>query len=384
MSRQVYADNAATTRPSKRAVAAMLPWLEEGYGNPSSVYRQGQEARRAVEAARGQVARALGARPGEIFFTSGGTESDNWALKGTVKALAAQGKVHLVTTVFEHHAVLHSARALEREGCAVTYLPVSRDGFVSPRQVAGAIRGDTALVSVMYANNEIGTLQPVEEIASVCRERGVLFHTDAVQAAGHLPIDVRAQGMDLLSLSAHKFHGPKGVGALYVRRDIPFPVSHMDGGGQERGRRAGTENVAGIVGTGAALQEASAGLEERAFRLASMRDRLIRGLLRLPDTRLNGHPTRRLPGNANLSFAGVDGKELLFLLDKAGIAASTGSACSAGSQEPSHVLAAIGLSPQLAGGSLRLTLGDMNTMDDVEYLLAAIPPIVRRLRGRRA
>lgn len=379
---QVYADHAATTRPSRQAVAAMLPWLREGYGNPSSLYRQGREARRAVEAARMQLAQILGCQPGEVFFTSGGTESDNWALRGTIKALAPQAKSRLITTQVEHHAILHTARALEAQGFPVTYLPVDRWGLVSPRQLEAALGDDVALVSVMYANNEIGTLQPIEELAYLCRSRGVLFHTDAVQGVGHLPIDFHCQQLDLLSLSAHKFHGPKGVGALLIRQGIPFPTNLMEGGGQERGRRAGTENVPGIVAMGVALQESAAGMNCHIHRLMPMRDRLIRGLLQLPGCTLNGHPTRRLPGNVHLSFAGVDGADLIPLLDDAGIAASTGSACSAGSQEVSHVLTAIGLPQELARGSLRLTLGACNTMTDVDFLLQRIPPIICRLRSQ--
>ena len=381
MSKIVYADNAATTQVSQRALQKMLPWLSAHYGNPSSIYGTGREAREALEEARGQLAQALGCDPGEVYFTSCGTESDNWAIRGMAKTMAAKGKRQIITTAIEHHAVLHTCRALEKEGFSVTYLPVDRYGLVTAEQVEAAITPETALVTVMFANNEIGTIEPVAEIGAVCRRKGVPFHTDAVQAVGHLPVDVRAMNIDLLSLSAHKFHGPKGVGALYIRRGIPFPATFMEGGGQERGRRAGTENVAGIVGMGAALTEALEELPEKTARVAAMRDRLIRELTKLPKVRLNGHPDRRLAGNCNLSFEGVEGEALLLLLDASDICASSGSACTSGSLDPSHVLLAIGLPHEVAHGSLRLSLGDGNTEEDVDRILEAVPRVVERLRA---
>ena len=381
MSKIVYADNAATTQVSQRALQKMLPWLSAHYGNPSSIYGTGREAREALEEARGQLARALGCDPGEVYFTSCGTESDNWAIRGMAKTMAAKGKRQIITTAIEHHAVLHTCRALEKEGFSVTYLPVDRYGLVTAEQVEAAITPETALVTVMFANNEIGTIEPVAEIGAVCRRKGVPFHTDAVQAVGHLPVDVRAMNIDLLSLSAHKFHGPKGVGALYIRRGIPFPATFMEGGGQERGRRAGTENVAGIVGMGEALTEALEELPEKTARVAAMRDRLIRELTKLPKVRLNGHPDRRLAGNCNLSFEGVEGEALLLLLDASDICASSGSACTSGSLDPSHVLLAIGLPHEVAHGSLRLSLGDGNTEEDVDRILEAVPRVVERLRA---
>ena len=381
MSKIVYADNAATTQVSQRALQKMLPWLSAHYGNPSSIYGTGREAREALEEARGQLARALGCDPGEVYFTSCGTESDNWAIRGMAKTMAAKGKRQIITTAIEHHAVLHTCRALEKEGFSVTYLPVDRYGLVTAEQVEAAITPETALVTVMFANNEIGTIEPVAEIGAVCRRKGVPFHTDAVQAVGHLPVDVREMNIDLLSLSAHKFHGPKGVGALYIRRGIPFPATFMEGGGQERGRRAGTENVAGIVGMGEALTEALEELPEKTARVAAMRDRLIRELTKLPKVRLNGHPDRRLAGNCNLSFEGVEGEALLLLLDASDICASSGSACTSGSLDPSHVLLAIGLPHEVAHGSLRLSLGDGNTEEDVDRILEAVPRVVERLRA---
>ena len=381
MSTTIYADNAATTQVSHRVLQQMLPWLSQHYGNPSSIYGIGREARGAVEDARAQLAQALNAQPSEIFFTACGTESDNWAIKGVAHALAAKGKKHIITSAIEHHAVLHTCKALEKEGFAVTYLPVDRDGLVSVADVEKAITRETALVSIMFANNEIGTIQPVAEIGAACRSRGVPFHTDAVQAVGHLPIDVEALNIDLLSLSAHKFHGPKGVGALYIRKGCPFPVTLLEGGGQERGRRAGTENVAGIVGMGAAIVEALEGLPEKTARVQAMRDRLIGALTKLPKTHLNGHPHRRLPGNCNISFEGVEGESLLLLLDNRDICASSGSACTSGSLDPSHVLLAIGLPHEVAHGSLRLSLGDLNTPDQVEEIITGVTQVVERLRA---
>ena len=381
MSKMIYADNAATTQVSQRVLQKMLPWLSQHYGNPSSIYGIGREGRAALEEARAQVAQGLGAEPSEIFFTACGTEADNWALKGIARALRPKGKTHIITTAIEHHAILHTCAALEKEGFSVTYLPVDEYGLVSVSDVERALTPATALVSVMFANNEIGTVEPIPEIGALCRRKGVLFHTDAVQAVGHLPIDVQAMNIDLLSLSAHKFHGPKGVGALYIRKGIPFPATFLDGGGQERGRRAGTENVAGIVGLGEALTEALEDLPEKTSRVTAMRDRLIAELTKLPKVRLNGHPTQRLPGNCNLSFEGVEGESLLLLLDSRDICASSGSACTSGSLDPSHVLLAIGLPHEVAHGSLRLTLGDMNTPDEVEEILQAVPQVVERLRA---
>ncbi len=381
MSKMIYADNAATTQVSQRVLQKMMPWFSQHYGNPSSIYGIGREGRAAVEEARAQVAGALNADPGEIYFTACGTEADNWALKGIARTLRPKGKRHIITTAIEHHAILHTCAALEKEGFSVTYLPVDQYGLVSVSAVERAITPETALVSIMFANNEIGTIEPIAEIGALCRRKGVLFHTDAVQAVGHVPVDVQAMNIDLLSLSGHKFHGPKGVGALYIRRGIPFPTTFMDGGGQERGRRAGTENVAGIVGLGEALTEALENLEEKTARVTAMRNRLIEELTKLPKTRLNGHPERRLPGNCNLSFEGVEGESLLLLLDNRDICASSGSACTSGSLDPSHVLLAIGLPHEVAHGSLRLTLGDMNTPDEVEEILQAVPAIVERLRS---
>ena len=376
----IYADNAATTPVSEPVLAAMLPYFTQEFGNPSSLYAPGRRAKRALETARETVAVCLNARPDEIFFTSGGSESDNWAVKMTARAGRAQGRTHLVTTAFEHHAVLHSVCSLEADGFSVTLLPVYGDGIVRPDELAAALRRETALVSVMAANNEIGTIQPIGELAQLCRERGVPFHTDAVQAAGVLPLDVQALGVDLLSLSAHKFHGPKGAGVLFVRRGFGLP-GMMDGGGQERGLRAGTENVAGAVGLAAALKESCGSMAEEAARVSALRDRLIAGALKIPGSRLNGDAVRRLPGNVNLSFEGVEGEALLLLLDQNGICASAGSACTAGSVEPSHVLRAIGLSPELAHGSLRLTLSRQNTEAEVDEILRVLPEAVRRVRG---
>ncbi len=380
MTRIVYADNAATTSTAPSVVKAMLPYFTELYGNPSSLYTIGQEAREGVDHARQQVADAIGALSSEIFFTSGGSEADNWAIKGIAHALATKGKKHLITSAFEHHAVLHSMEALQKEGFEVTLLPVYENGLVKPQDVADAIRPDTALVSIMYANNEIGTIQPIPEIGAICREKGVLFHTDAVQAIGMVDINVKAQNIDLLSLSGHKFHGPKGIGALYCRRGLRFP-NLIDGGAQELNRRAGTENVPGIVGLGAAIQEATADIPGRTARIQAMRDRLIDGVLQIPRSRLNGDRQHRLAGNANFCFEGIEGESLLLMLDAKGIAASSGSACTSGSLDPSHVLLAIGLPHEIAHGSLRISLSDVNTEEDVDAILEALPPIVERLRA---
>lgn len=377
----IYLDNAATTPVSGPVLDAMLPYFAQHYGNPSSVYGIARQSKEALDAARAQVAAALNCLPEEVFFTGCGSESDNWAVKGIAHKLAAQGKRHLITTSIEHHAILHSMAALEKEGFEVTYLPVDADGLVSPDQVRAAIRPDTALVSVMYANNEIGTVEPVAEIGAVCREAGVLFHTDAVQAAGTLKIDVQAQKIDALSLSAHKFNGPKGVGALYLKKGLRLP-NLIDGGGQENGRRAGTENVAGIVGLGKALELANAQLAEKAVHLEKLRDYVIRTVRQsIPNVKLNGHPTRRLPGNVNLSFEGIEGEGMLLLLDMKGVCASSGSACTSGSLDPSHVLLAIGLPHEIAHGSLRLTFGPQNTMEDAQAACSALQEIIPRLRA---
>ena len=380
MEQFVYADNAATTKLSPAVLEAMMPYLTEEYGNPSSLYRFGNHAKRAIEQARKEVADVLGAEPFEILFTGGGTEADNW-IKEIMRSLKARGKNHFITSAVEHHALLHSAQRLQKEGFEVTFIPVDREGQIDPEQVRAAIRPETGLVSIMFANNEIGTIYPIQEIGAICRQAGVLFHTDAVQAAGHLPINVKEMNIDLLSLSAHKFHGPKGVGAFYCRRGIPLP-SLIDGGAQERGKRAGTENVAGIVGLGAALRLANEEMSEASARVSAMRDRLIDGILQtVPMCRLNGPRHNRLPGNCNISFLGIEGESLLLRLDLAGIAASSGSACASSSLDPSHVLLAIGLPHEVAHGSVRLSLSDYNTEEDVDYILEKLPEIVSTLRS---
>ncbi len=381
MGRTVYADNAATTAVSPQVLEAMLPCYKEWYGNPSSLYALGQKAKEKLEEARADVAQCLGASPDEIFFTSCGSESDNWAIKGAARAQRAKaGKAHIVTSAFEHHAVLHTCQALEKEGFTVTYLPVHENGVVRPEEVEAAITEETALVTIMYANNEIGTIQPIPEIGAVCKKHGVLFHTDAVQAIGHVHIHVKEQNIDMLSLSGHKLHAPKGVGALYVRKGARIQ-NLLDGGAQERGKRAGTENLAQIMGLAAAMKEACSTIDQRVARLAPMRDKLIDGLLKIPRSRLNGDRDRRLPGNVHFCFQGVEGESLLLLLDAKGVAASSGSACTSGSLDPSHVLLAIGLPHGVAHGSLRLSFGDYNTMEDIDYLLEVIPPIIERLRA---
>ncbi len=372
-------DHAATTPTRPEVVEAMLPCFTERFGNPSSIYALAREAQVTMERARGRVAEAIGARPENIFFTSGGTEADNWAIKGVAAANRKRGD-HIVTSSIEHHAVLHPCQALEKQGYRVTYLPVDEFGLVDPAAVEEAITDKTILVSVMAANNEIGTIQPVAAIAKVAHDHGVPFHTDAVQAIGAVPIAVDAMGIDLLSLSAHKFYGPKGTGALYIRRGTRI-TTFMDGGAQERGRRAGTENVPGIVGLGKAIELATADIEGRNRRIVEMRDRLIRGILEtIPDTRLNGHPVERLANNVNVAFRYVEGESILLMLDALGIAASTGSACTSASLEPSHVLTACGLPHEEAHGSLRLTLGHRNTDDDVDYVLSVLPRVIERLR----
>lgn len=376
----IYADNAATTRLSDTAFDAMKPFLLEEYGNASTLYKLGRSAHKAVENARGVFAKGINAYPAEIYFTSGGTESDNWAIKGTAHRLAESGKKHIVTDNIEHHAVLHSAKALEREGFEVTYVSADNNGLVRAEDVAAAIRPDTAMVSVMFANNELGTIQPVEEIGSICRSEGVLFHCDAVQAAGILPIDVKQMNIDLLSMSAHKFHGPKGVGIMYARRGC-VPETYIDGGEQERGHRAGTENVAGIVGAAAAFAEAISERNEKAERLCAMRDEIQSGLMKIPGAQVNGGAAPRLPGTLNMSFDGIDGQSLIFELDLKGLAASSGSACASGSVNPSHVLLALGLPYKLAHGSLRLSLGKYNTPDEAEMIIRIVSDTVAELRG---
>lgn len=379
MDRFVYADNAATTQISEPVLNAMLPFLKENYGNASSLYRLGNTSKRAIEKARQQVATAINADPFEIIFTGCGSESDNW-LKTILHSLEKKGKKHMITSCVEHHALMHSAARLEKEGFDVTYVGVDSEGFVNPQEIKNAIRPDTGLVSIMFANNEIGTIEPIAEIGAICKEAGVYFHTDAVQAIGHVPVDVKAMNIDMLSLSAHKFHGPKGVGVFYCRRGIPLD-SLIDGGDQERGKRAGTENVAGIVGLGEAIELAVASMDETAERLSKMRDRLIDTILKeIPACHCNGSREKRLPGNANISFRGVEGEGLLLRLDMAGIAASSGSACASSSLDPSHVLLAIGLPHETAHGSVRFSFSDMNSEEDIDYILEKLPPIVKTLR----
>lgn len=379
MDRFVYADNAATTQISEPVLNEMLPFLKENYGNASSLYRLGNTSKRAIEKARQQVATAINADPFEIIFTGCGSESDNW-LKTILHSLEKKGKKHMITSCVEHHALMHSAARLEKEGFDVTYVGVDAEGFVNPQDIKNAIRPDTGLVSIMFANNEIGTIQPIAEIGAICKEAGVYFHTDAVQAIGHVPVDVKAMNIDMLSLSAHKFHGPKGVGVFYCRRGIPLD-SLIDGGDQERGKRAGTENVAGIVGLGAAIELAVASMDETAERLSKMRNRLIDTILKeIPACHCNGSREKRLPGNANISFRGVEGEGLLLRLDMAGIAASSGSACASSSLDPSHVLLAIGLPHETAHGSVRFSFSDMNSEEDIDYILEKLPPIVKTLR----
>lgn len=378
--RKVYLDNAATTALSPKVLEKMMPYLTDTYGNASSPHSFGQAARIGVEHAREQVARAINADPSEIVFTGCGTESDNTVLFGVAERYAKKGD-HIITTNVEHHAILHSCAALEKKGIKVTYLPVDKDGLVTPEQVRDAITDKTILVSVMFANNEVGTIMPIPEIAAVCHEKGVLFHTDAVQAAGHVPIDVKAMGIDMLSISGHKFHGPKGVGVLYERKGIRLP-SYIIGGEQEKGRRAGTENVAGIVGLGEALELAVTNMNETSARMTRMRDRLIEGIeATIPEVKLNGHRTKRLPNNVNFSIKYIEGESILLMLDMAGIAASSGSACTSGSLDPSHVLLALGLTHEVAHGSVRLTLGDDTTDEDIDYVLETLPKVAHRLRA---
>ena len=376
----IYTDNAATTKMSDTALAAMLPCLQDNYGNPSSLHSVGQRAAEALQSARETVARCLGCDPKEIIFTSGGSEADNQAIISAARLGALKGKKHIISTAFEHHAVLHTLKKLEKEGFEVELLPVGTTGTITPEQVAAAIRPDTALVTIMYANNEIGSILPIAEIGAVCREKGVIFHTDAVQAAGHLHIDVKAQNIDMLSLSGHKFHGPKGSGVLYARKGIPL-VNIIEGGAQERGKRAGTENLPAIVGMAAALQEACDHIDENAAKVSALRDKLISGLSKIPHSALNGDPVHRLPGNVNFCFEGIEGESLLLLLDAKGICASSGSACTSGSLDPSHVLLAIGRPHEVAHGSLRLSLCEWNTEEEVDIILQEVPRIVEYLRN---
>lgn len=376
----IYADNAATAKMSRTAISAMLPYFDEIYGNPSSLHSAGQRAAEALYDARKTIADCLGADTSEIYFTSGGSESDNQAIISAAAIGERAGKKHIISTAFEHHAVLHTLKKLERQGFEVELLDVGNVGTITAEQVKSAIRDDTALVTVMYANNEIGSILPIGEIGAVCREKGVLFHTDAVQAAGHLRIDVREQNIDLLSISAHKFHGPKGVGVLYAKKGVAL-TNLIEGGAQERGKRAGTENIPAIVGMAAALSEAVARIDENSAKVSAMRDRLISGLSAIPHSALNGDRTNRLPGNVHFCFEGIEGESLLLLLDEKGICASSGSACTSGSLDPSHVLLAIGRVHEIAHGSLRLSLSAENTEDEVDYMLAEIPKVVDRLRG---
>ena len=376
----IYADNAATTQMSRAAIDAMLPYLETIYGNPSSLHSVGQQAAGALLSARDRIAKCLNASPREIYFTSGGSEADNQAILSAARLGERKGKKHIISTAFEHHAVLHTLKKLEKEGFTVELLPVGPIGTVTAQQVKRAIREDTCLVSVMYANNEIGSILPIAEIGAVCQEKGVLFHTDAVQAAGHLHINVNEQNIDMLSLSGHKFHGPKGTGVLYARQGIPL-TNIIEGGAQERGKRAGTENVPGIMGLAAALKEACDHIDENAAKDSALRDQLIAGLSQIPHSALNGDPVHRLPGNVNFCFEGIEGESLLLLLDQAGICASSGSACTSGSLDPSHVLLAIGRPHEVAHGSLRLSLCEWNTQEDVDHILKEVPRIVAYLRS---
>lgn len=375
----IYVDNAATTKTSRTAIEAMLPYMDKIYGNPSSLHSVGQAAADALRKAREEAAEVLGCEPNEITFTSGGSEADNQALVSAAAIGARKGKKHIISTAFEHHAILHTLKKLEKEGFEVTLLDVHENGMVSAQQVADAIREDTCLVSVMYANNEIGSIQPIAEIGSVCKEKGVIFHTDAVQAVGHVHINVKEENIDMLSLSAHKFHGPKGVGLLYARKGVRL-TNIIEGGAQERGKRAGTENIPGIVGMVAALKEANANIDANAEKVSALRDRLIEGLEKIPHSALNGDRTKRLPGNVSFCFEGIEGESLLLLLDAKGICASSGSACTSGSLDPSHVLLAIGRPHEVAHGSLRLTLSEENTQEEVDYIIEETTKVVKYLR----
>ncbi|MDE6504665.1 MAG: cysteine desulfurase NifS [Clostridia bacterium] len=376
----IYVDNAATTAMSDTAINAMLPYLKEIYGNPSSLHTAGQIAKEALDSAREKIAECLNCEAREIYFTSGGSEADNQAIRSAALNGARKGKKHIISTAFEHHAVLHTLKKLEKEGFEVTYLDVHSNGLITAAEVEAAIRRDTALVTVMYANNEVGTIQPIREIGDVCRRAGVVFHTDAVQAVGHIPVDVKADNIDMLSLSAHKFHGAKGAGALFVKRGIPLQT-FVEGGAQERGKRAGTENLAGIASMAAALQEACENMEINCKKERLLRDKLIAGLLKIPHSKLNGDIENRLPANVNICFEGIEGESLLLLLDAKGICASSGSACTSGSLDPSHVLLALGLPHEVAHGSLRLSLSENNTEEEVEVILEEVPKVVEYLRN---
>ena len=376
----IYADNAATTKMSRTAIEAMLLYMDKIYGNPSSLYSFGQEAKEALENARERIATVLGCEPREITFTSGGSEADNQAIFSAARQGEKKGKKHIISTAFEHHAVLHTLEKLKKQGFEITLLDVHSNGIVTPEQVADAIREDTCLVTIMFANNEIGTIQPIAEIGKICREKGVLFHTDAVQAAGHLYVNVKEQNIDMLSLSAHKFHGPKGIGVLYAKRGIVLD-NVINGGAQERGKRAGTENIPAIMGMAAALEEAVANLDQNTAKLISLRDRLIEGLDKIPYGELNGDRNKRLPGNVNFCFEGIEGESLLLLLDDKGICASSGSACTSGSLDPSHVLLAIGRPHEVAHGSLRLSINEETTEEDIDYMIKAVSDVVTYLRN---
>lgn len=377
---RIYADNAATTKISQTAMKAMISAMENSYGNPSSIHQIGMAANDALQTAREQIARCLGCMPKEIFFTSGGTESDNQAIVSAAMLGAKQNKRHIISTAFEHHAVLHTLRRLKEQGFEIQLLDVGAEGNITAAQVEEAIRPDTCLITVMFANNEIGSVLPIAEIGEVCRAHGVLFHTDAVQAAGHIPVNVKKQNIDMLSLSAHKFHGPRGIGALYVKRGIEL-TSLMEGGGQERGKRPGTENLPAIMGMAAALKEECTLMEQNEAKVIAMRDRLIQGLSQIPYSILNGSREKRLPGNVNFCFEGVSGESLLLLLDSRGICASSGSACASGALDPSHVLLSLGLAPEIAQGSLRISLDISNTEEEIDYMLEVIPQVVEQLRG---
>ena len=377
--KKIYADNAATTKTSQKVLDAMMPYFTEHYGNPSSIYSLSIEPQKAIQKAREQVASCLNADPSEIYFTSGGSESDNWAIKGTMSTLVKKGKNHIISSKIEHHAVLHALMYLEKHGFEVTYLDVDKNGLINPTDVENAIKENTGLVTIMYANNEIGTIEPIAEIGAICKKHKVLFHTDAVQAVGNVHIDVKEQNIDMLSLSAHKFHGPKGVGALFIRKGIRID-NLIHGGGQEKGMRASTENVPGIVGLGVAITEACKNMDSRNKKLIEMRDKLIKEILKIDRSFLNGDPIKRLPGNINVCFKGIEGESLLLMLDAKGVLASSGSACTSGSLDPSHVLLAIGLPHEVAHGSLRLSFSDDNTMEDVDYILSVLPDVVNTLR----
>jgi cysteine desulfurase len=380
MSKTIYFDNSATTKVRKEVLEKMIPYFSEYYGNPSSIYKIAKETRRAVDTGRTQIAKAINADDNEIYFTAGGSESDNWAIKGIAESYADRGK-HIITLSIEHHAILHACQALEQQGYEVTYLSVQENGIVDLEVLKKAIREDTILISVMFANNEIGSIQPIAAIGEIAKEHNIVFHTDAVQAAGHLPIDVKTLHIDLLSMASHKFYGPKGIGVLYIRKGIKLN-SYIHGGGQEKGKRAGTENIAGIVGMGEALELVTADLEEENIRLVRLRDKLINGVLsEIPYTKLNGDKKNRLPGNANFAFEFVEGESILLTLDQLGICASSGSACTSGSLDPSHVLLAIGLLPERAHGSLRISLGKYNTDEEVDFLLEKLPEVIKKLRS---